>query len=109
MSGGETLGALLGHTGSPPCREGRPSVPRKSALIVGRIFLSPRRFRQGLGRQLMSAIEALNTRHLPIVLDTPCWNARTLSFYRRCGYIETHRDADSVFFRKECPQSSPSE
>ena len=77
----------------------------QTQLIVDRIFLSPRRFRQGLGRQLMSAIEALNTRHLPIVLDTPCWNARTLPFYRRCGYVETHRDADSVFFRKEYPQS----
>ena len=35
-----------------------------------------------------------------IKLDTPVWNVRTNRFYQKCGYTETGRDDESVYYEK---------
>lgn len=69
-------------------------------LYVGRIFISPSFFRCGYGRKLMEDIEKQFSPKL-VKLDTPVWNVRTNSFYKKCAYTETHRDADSVYYEKK--------
>jgi len=71
------------------------------SLYVGRIFLSPKFFRQGYGRKLMEEIENLYSEVEIIRLDTPIWNERTNHFYRKCGYVETGRDQESIYFEKK--------
>lgn len=68
-------------------------------LYVGRIFIDPGYFRQGYGLALMDDIERLFDPQT-IKLDTPLWNKRTNRFYVKCGYIETGRDSENVYFEK---------
>ena len=35
-----------------------------------------------------------------IQLDTPIWNVRTNRFYRKCGYRQTGKDIESVYYEK---------
>ncbi len=67
-------------------------------VCVGRIFLSPALFRTGRGIRLMESIRMRDPKKRPIHLDTPVWNTRTIAFYKRCGYTEVGRDAESVYF-----------
>jgi hypothetical protein len=34
-------------------------------------------------------------------LETPVWNIRTNSFYKKLGYLEMYRDKESVYYQKE--------
>lgn len=74
--------------------------PEAEALYVGRIFIEPAQFRKGFGRQLMAEIEKAFPNSKTMKLDTPTWNVRTNRFYRKCGYLETARDQESVYYEK---------
>ena len=69
-------------------------------LYVGRIFINPQYFGQGYGIQLMREIECYFPDAYVIQLDTPIWNVRTNRFYRKCGYRQMGRDAESVYYEK---------
>lgn len=71
----------------------------KENLYVGRIFVDPLYFRQGYGIALMEEIERMSDVRT-IRLDTPLWNVRTNRFYQKCGYVETGRDSESVYYEK---------
>lgn len=71
----------------------------KKELYVGRIFIDPQYFRQGYGISLMKDIEKMFGAET-IKLDTPVWNVRTNRFYQKCGYTETGRDDESVYYEK---------
>lgn len=73
----------------------------ESSLYVGRIFISPKNFGCGLGMSLMEEIENKFMNAKVIKLDTPIWNIRTNKFYKKCGYIETARDQETVYFEKK--------
>ena len=55
-------------------------------LNIGRIFVDPDHHRKGYGIRMMQAIEALFPEVRMFALDTPAWNTRTNSFYRKLGY-----------------------
>ena len=69
-------------------------------LFVGRIFISPKFLGKGFGKLLMQEIENYFSDVDKFVLDTPVWNVRTNRFYPKCGYMETGRDEESVFYEK---------
>lgn len=69
-------------------------------LYVGRIFINPQHFGQGYGIQLMRDIECCFPDVYVIQLDTPIWNVRTNRFYRKCGYRQTGKDIESVYYEK---------
>lgn len=69
-------------------------------LYVGRIFISPDFFKQGYGRKLMQDVEHCFQDVKTVHLDTPVWNIRTNNFYHKCGYVETKRDDESVYYEK---------
>lgn len=69
-------------------------------LYVGRIFINPQHFGQGYGIQLMRDIECCFPDVCVIQLDTPIWNVRTNRFYRKCGYMQTGKDVESVYYEK---------
>ena len=48
----------------------------------------------------MEEIENLFTGIKVVRTETPVWNVRTNSFYPKCGYVETGRDSESVYFEK---------
>lgn len=72
----------------------------ESKLYVGRIFISPKFFKQGFGQLLMQDIENFFPDVKKMNLDTPVWNIRTNKFYHKCGYTETGRDEESVYYEK---------
>lgn len=71
-----------------------------SVLYIGRIFISPVYFRQGYGINLMKEIEDYFPEVKKFKLETPVWNVRTNNFYPKCGYIETKRDEETVYYEK---------
>lgn len=70
-------------------------------VYVGKIFIAPEHFRKGYGLALMNEIEGQNPNARLFKLDTPIWNTRTNAFYQKCGYKETSRDDEFVYYRKE--------
>ncbi len=50
---------------------------------------------------MMQEIEALYPSVKEITLDTPIWNSRTNTFYKKLGYTEVKRDKDFVYFSKQ--------
>lgn len=70
------------------------------SLYVGRIFVSPDSFRKGIGMQLMDEVENYYIDVTKVALDTPLWNSRTNSFYKKCNYKEVRRDAEFVYYEK---------
>ena len=70
-------------------------------LNVGRIFVSPDFFRKGYGTFIMQQIEESFSAVSKFTLDTPIWNVRTNSFYKKLGYSEVGRDKDFVYYEKE--------
>lgn len=73
----------------------------RNAMYIGRIFVDPDRFRSGCGTALMAALEGLVPEVEFFRLDTPVWNVRTNSFYKKLGYTETGRDEESVYYQKK--------
>lgn len=71
-----------------------------SIMYIGRIFLSPDVFGRGYGIQLMKMIEAMNPKKKQFHLATPVWNKRTNNLYKKLGYVEERRDAETVYYRK---------
>ena len=70
-------------------------------LNISRIFISPENHRRGYGVFMMQEIEALYPSVKEFTLDTPIWNIRTNSFYKKLGYTEVKRDNDFVYFSKQ--------
>jgi GNAT superfamily N-acetyltransferase len=66
---------------------------------LGRVWLVPEAQNRGLGRQVMTGIEALFPSVTRWTLDTPVWNTRNHHFYARCGYqvIGTEGNGDLLF------------
>ena len=75
--------------------------PKGTEVEIGRIFLNPEHFKKGYGIKLMQAAEALFPNAKSFILDTPIWNTRTNSFYKKLGYIEYKRNEEFVFYRKD--------
>ena len=71
-----------------------------SVMYIGRLFVSPDYFRKGYGSQIMKLIENMYPNITTWKLDTPVWNIRTNRFYKKIGYVEVGRDAESVYFQK---------
>ena len=69
-------------------------------LYVGRIFVKTDLFRKGYGIQLMKKVEENFPDIKTFMLDTPVWNVRTNSFYKKVGYKESSRDRDFVYYVK---------
>ena len=72
----------------------------KESLYVGRIFVDSFHHKKGYGISLMSLIEKLYSSVKEINLDTPIWNIRTNSFYKKLGYIEIKQEDGFVFYQK---------
>lgn len=69
-------------------------------MYIGRIFIALELHRKGYGIKLMEQIEEMNPNISMWCLDTPIWNIRTNNFYKKLGYIETHRDEEMVYYKK---------
>ena len=80
--------------------------PDGDTLNIGRIFVNPDCHRKGYGIRMMREIEALFPDVKSFTLDTPAWNARTNSFYRKLGYTETKRNGGLVYYSKQRPAGS---
>jgi len=63
----------------------------KQIMYVGRIF----------GLESMKYIEKMFPEITTWRLETPVWNIRTNSFYKKLGYLEMYRDKESVYYQKE--------
>lgn len=48
----------------------------------------------------MQLVENLYPKVKEINLDTPIWNIRTNSFYRKLNYIETKQEDGFIYYRK---------
>ena len=69
-------------------------------LYVGRIFIDSAYHKKGFGISLMQLVENLYPNVKEINLDTPTWNIRTNSFYRKLNYIETRQEDGFIYYRK---------
>lgn len=67
-------------------------------LHIGRIFIAPEHFREGLGTTLMEMIENLYSDVTSFSLDTPLWNVRTNNFYRKLGYEIEKKDKEFAYY-----------
>lgn len=70
------------------------------SLTIGRIFIDSAYHRKGFGISLMKCAETLFPDIKEIHLDTPIWNIRTNSFYKKTGYIELKQEAGFIFYKK---------
>ena len=73
----------------------------KEKLKIGRIFISPENHRKGYGVFMMQEIEALYPMVKEFTLNTPIWNIRTKSFYKKLGYNEVRHDKEFVYYSKK--------
>ena len=69
-------------------------------LYVGRIFIDSPYHKKGFGISLMQLVENLYPKVKEINLDTPIWNIRTNSFYRKLNYIEIKQEDGFIYYRK---------
>lgn len=69
-------------------------------LYIGRIFIDPEHFREGLGTKLMEMIETLYSDVTSFTLDTPLWNIRTNNFYQKVGYEIEKEDKEFAYYIK---------
>ena len=74
--------------------------PKGDTLNIGRIFVNPDLHRKGYGIRMMHEIEVQFPDVRTFTLDTPVWNSRTNSFYRKLGYTETKRNEEFVYYVK---------
>ena len=72
----------------------------KDKLNIGRLFVSPEHHRKGYGIYMMQEIEATFSNVKEFVLDTPIWNVRTNTFYKKLGYKEKRRDQEFIYYSK---------
>ena len=72
----------------------------EKVLYVGRIFIDDRYQKKGYGISLMNCVEHIYPQVKEITLDTPIWNVRTNSFYKKLGYAEQKRDTELVYYKK---------
>ncbi len=71
-----------------------------NTLNIGRIFVNPEQHRKGYGIRMMHEIEAMFPDARTLTLDTPAWNSRTNSFYRKLGYVEVKRNKEFICYSK---------
>ena len=69
-------------------------------LYIGRIFIAPEHFQEGLGIQLMEMIENLHSDVTSFTLETPLWNIRTNNFYQKLGYEIQRQDKEFAYYSK---------
>ena len=69
-------------------------------LYIGRIFIAPEHFHEGLGTKLMELIENLYSDVTSFSLDTPLWNIRTNNFYQKLGYEIEKKDKEFAYYIK---------
>lgn len=69
-------------------------------LYIGRIFIDSMHHKKGFGISLMKLVENLYPKVKEINLDTPIWNNRTNSFYRKMNYTEAKQEDGFVYYRK---------
>ena len=74
---------------------------KENILNIARIFVAPEHFRKGYGIFMMQEIEALFPEAEEFTLDTPVWNTRTNSLYKKLGFTEVKRDNEFVYFSKQ--------
>ena len=72
----------------------------EESLYIGRIFIDSLYHKKGYGISLMRLIEKLYSNVKEINLDTPIWNVRTNSFYKKLGYIELKQEDGFSFYQK---------
>lgn len=72
----------------------------RKCLYIGRIFIDDKYHRKGYGVELMNCVENIFPQVKEIFLDTPVWNVRTNSFYKKLGYAETKREDGFVYYKK---------
>lgn len=71
---------------------------------LGRIFIDPHRQNGGIGAAAMAALFREYPSATRWTLGTPGWNARTLHFYRKLGFVETgHDEHGGVLFERRAP------
>ena len=73
----------------------------KEKLNIGRIFISPENHRKGYGVFMMQEIAALYPMVKEFTLNTPIWNIRTKSFYKKLGYNEIRHDNEFIYYSKK--------
>lgn len=69
-------------------------------LFIGRIFIDNQYHRKGYGKALMESIEKIYPCVKEVHLDTPVWNVRTNSFYKKLGYVKEREEEGFVFYKK---------
>lgn len=69
-------------------------------LYVGRIFIDDIYHKKGYGMDLMNCVEHIYPQVKEICLETPIWNVRTNSFYKKLGYTERKRDHELIYYIK---------
>lgn len=74
---------------------------KTKCLYVGRIFIDCVFQNKGYGIELMESIEAYFPTVKQIDLDTPSWNVRTNSFYKKLGYSVAKEEDGFVYYRKD--------
>lgn len=72
----------------------------KESLYVGRIFVDSLHHKKGYGISLMRLVEKIYSNVKEINLDTPIWNIRTNSLYKKLGYIELKQEDGFSFYQK---------
>lgn len=73
---------------------------KDDVLNIERIFVAPEYFRKGYGLFMMKQIEELFSNVKKFLLDTPDWNVRTNSLYKKLGYKELRREKGLVYYVK---------
>jgi len=73
---------------------------KDDVLSIERIFVAPEYFRKGYGLFMMKQIEELFSNVKKFLLDTPDWNVRTNSLYKKLGYKELRRGKGLVYYVK---------
>lgn len=73
---------------------------KDDVLNIERIFIAPEYFRKGYGLFMMKQIEELFSNVKKFLLDTPDWNVRTNSLYKKLGYKELRRGKGLVYYVK---------
>ena len=72
----------------------------QESLYVGRIFVDRLYHKKGYGIALMELVEKTHLNVKEVNLDTPIWNVRTNSFYKKLGYIELKQEDGFSFYQK---------
>ena len=72
----------------------------KESLYVGRIFIDSFHHKKGYGIALMGLVEKIDLNVKEVNLDTPIWNVRTNSFYKKLGYVERKQEDGFSFYQK---------